>query len=152
LEKITEEQKQRRQQENEEKKAYLQSYKQFKQKGKRLAEQLEELRLGEMLPSLVTSDMPSAHNKRDLSDYMVKYDKLVSQIIKARKDAVERFTEVQQQIEKMPDENEKTVLTLRYLRNYSWEKICVEMDYSWRQVHRFHARALSNFKIKDGME
>jgi DNA-directed RNA polymerase specialized sigma subunit len=147
LEKVTEEQRRMRQRENEEKKEYLQSYKKFKQKAKRLEEQLAELRLGEMMPSLVTSDMPSAHNQRDLSDYMVKYDKLYSQIIKARKDTIERFTEVQQQIELLLDENEKTVLTLRYLRSYGWERICVEMNYSWRQVHYIHSRALEHFEM-----
>lgn len=136
-----------RQQENEKKKEYLQSYKMYKQKAKRLEEQLEELRLGKMLPSLVVSDMPSAHNQKDLSDYMAKYDELMSKIIKARKDAVVRFTEVQQQIELLEDENEKTVLTLRYLRNYEWEKICVQIKYSWRQVHYIHSRALEHFKM-----
>ena len=143
----SEELRRRRQQENEEKKKYLQSYRKFKQTAKRLSEQLEEIRLGEMLPSIGISDMPSAHNKRDLSDYMVKYDKILKEIMKLRKDAIERFTEIQKQIEKMEDENEKMVLTLRYLRSYEWERICVEMNYSWRQVHYIHSRALEHFKM-----
>jgi len=98
LEKMTPEQ---RQQENEKKKEYLQSYKKYKQKARRLEEQLEELRLGKMLPSLVVSDMPSAHNQKDLSEYMVQCDELVSKIIKARKEAVTRFAEVQQAIEEL---------------------------------------------------
>lgn len=146
LEKLTPGQRQQKQQENEKKKEYLQSYKKYKQKAKRLEEQLEELRLGKMLPSLVVSDMPSTHNQKDLSDYMVQYDDLVSKIIKARKDAVTRFAEVQQAIELLEDENEKTVLTLRYLRDWNWEKICVKMEYSWRQVHYIHSRALEHFK------
>lgn len=149
LTRTTAEQKQNMQQENEEKKAYLQSYRQYKQTAKRLGEQLEELRLNEMLPSLTMSDMPSSHNQKDLSDYMAKYDELISEIIRLRYDAVKRFEEVRQQIELLEDENEKTVLTLRYLRNYKWEKICVEMNYSWMQVHRFHAQALQNFRRKD---
>lgn len=152
MNKITTEQKQTMQQENEEKKAYLQSYKQYKQTARRLEEQLEELRLNEMLPSLKMSDMPSSHNQKDLSNYMAKYDELFSEIIRLRYDAIKRFEEVRQQIELLKDENEKTVLTFRYLRNYKWEKICVEMNYSWMQVHRFHAQALQNFKMKDDIE
>lgn len=147
MEKLTPERRQKRQQENEAKKEYLQSYRKYKQKAKRLEEQLEELRLGKMHPSLVVSDMPSAHNQKDMSDYMVQYDALMSKIIRARKDAVTRFTEVQQAIENLEDENEKTVLTLRYLRNYEWKKICVKIQYSWRQVHYIHSRALEHFKI-----
>ena len=136
-----------KQQENEKKKEYLLSYKIFKNKAKRLEEQLTEIRLGKMLPSLIQSDMPSAHNQKDLSDYIVQCDTIITSILKARRDAVVRFSEIRQQIELLEDENEKTVLTLRYLRNYTWEKICVEMDYSWRQVHYIHSDALEHFEI-----
>ena len=125
------------------------SYKRYKQKASRLQEQLEEIRLGKMFPGLIVSDMPSAHSQKDLSDYMVKYDNLVTRITKARKQAVERFSEVQQQIENMENENEKTVLTLRYLRNFEWEKICNELDYSWRQIHYIHSKALEHFEYSD---
>jgi hypothetical protein len=30
----------------------------------------------------------------------------------------------------------------RYLEGLTWEKVCVEMNYSWRQTHNIHARAL----------
>lgn len=147
MEKLTEEQRRKRQQENEEKKEYLQSYKKYRQKARRLEEQLEELRLGKMFPSLIVSDMPGARNQRDLSDYMVQYDRIITNIIKARNDAIIRFSEVQQQIELLEDENEKTVLTLRYLRNWKWEKIACEIGVSWTYVHRIHSNALKKFKI-----
>ena len=147
MEKLTEDQRKKRQQENEAKKEYLQSYKKYKQKAKRLEEQLEELRLGKMFPSMEMSDMPGAHNKKDLSDYMVQYDRIETNIIKARKDAILRYEEVRQQIEQLEDENEKRVLTLRYLKSYGWERICVEMEYSWRQIHYIHSRALEHFNM-----
>ena len=147
MEKLTEEQRKKRQQENEAKKEYLQSYKKYKQKAKRLEKQLEELRLGKMFPSVGMSDMPGAHNQKDLSDYMVQYDRIETNIIKARKDAIIRYEEVRQQIEQLEDENEKRVLTLRYLKSYGWERICVEMEYSWRQIHYIHSRALEHFNM-----
>lgn len=147
MEKLTEDQRKKRQQENEAKKEYLQSYKKYKQKAKRLEEQLEELRLGKMFPSMGMSDMPGAHNQKDLSDYMVQYDRIETNIIKARKDAIIRYEEVRQQIEQLEDENEKRVLTLRYLKSYGWERICVEMEYSWRQIHYIHSRALEHFNM-----
>lgn len=147
MENLTDEQRVSKQVENEKKKEYLQSYKKYKNRAKRLEEQLAEVRLGKMLPSLIQSDMPSAHNQTDLSDYIIKCDKIITDILKARRDAVIRFSEVQRQIELLEDESEKTVLTLRYLRNYNWEKICVEMEYSWRQVHYIHSRALEHFEM-----
>ena len=147
MEKLTEEQRKKRQQENEAKKEYLKRKKKYKQKAKRLEEQLEELRLGKMFPSVGMSDMPGAHNQKDLSDYMVQYDRIETNIIKARKDAIIRYEEVRQQIEQLEDENEKRVLTLRYLKSYGWERICVEMEYSWRQIHYIHSRALEHFNM-----
>ena len=135
------------QQENEEKKVYLQSYKYYKQEAERLKEQLEELQIHEMSPTFFLSDMPSSHKKKDLSDYIVKYDDLFTRIIQAHTTAVERFEEIRQQIELLEDGNEKTVLTLRYLKDYEWENICKKMQYSWCQVHRIHRGALEHFQI-----
>ena len=135
------------QQENDKKKVYLQSYKYYKQTAERLKEQLEELQIHEMSPTLFLSDMPSTHNKRDLSDYIVKYDELFSEIINAHTTAVKRFEEIRNQIELLEDGNEKTVLTLRYLKAYDWENICEKMQYSCCQVHRIHRGALEHFQI-----
>lgn len=147
MEKLTEKQIQELQKKNEEKKEYLLSYKRYKQEANRLQEQLKELRLGKMFPGLMLSDMPSAHSQKDLSDYMVKYDELLSRILKARKQSVERFSEVQRQIESMENENEKTVLTLRYLRGYKWERISDEIGVGWTRIHKIHSDALKHFII-----
>jgi DNA-directed RNA polymerase specialized sigma subunit len=47
----------------------------------------------------------------------------------------------------MEDENEKDVLTYRYLRGMKWEDIAVKMGYSWRRIHYIHSKALENFRI-----
>lgn len=136
--------------ENEKKKEYLRGYRKHKEKARRISEEIEELRLHEMAPGVVYSGMPSAHNQRDLSDYMAKYDTLMVKLIKERKAAVEEFEKVHQEIECMQDDREKNILTMRYLRGWKWEKIAREMGVEWAQVHRIHSRALSNFKlIKD---
>ncbi len=44
-------------------------------------------------------------------------------------------------IEILP-EREKYLVRLRYISGHSWESICVEMNYSWKQTHRIHANAL----------
>lgn len=43
------------------------------------------------------------------------------------------------------DGTERQLIRLRYMdgdRALSWEKICIEMSCSWRQVHYIHSRAL----------
>ena len=37
---------------------------------------------------------------------------------------------------------ERTLLRYRYIYGMTWEKVCVAMNYSWRQTHNIHAKAL----------
>lgn len=128
----------------EKKKEYLRSYQERKLKVRRLT---EELQIHEISPSFVLSVTPSAGNKRDLSDYIVRYDNLVTKIITAKQAAAEQFDTLHEQIEQLEDENQKTVLVLRYLRNMTWEEIAEEMLYSYRTVHRIHGKALEKFEL-----
>lgn len=36
----------------------------------------------------------------------------------------------------------RTLMRLRYIQGLKWEEVCVAMNYSWRQVHNLHSRAL----------
>lgn len=40
------------------------------------------------------------------------------------------------------DITERVLMRYRYLEGLAWEKISVAMNYSWRQTHNIHARAL----------
>lgn len=50
-------------------------------------------------------------------------------------------------IEAVEDDRERLLLQYRYLDGKTFEKIAVEMHYSWRQIHRLHSRALTNLKM-----
>jgi DNA-directed RNA polymerase specialized sigma subunit len=50
-------------------------------------------------------------------------------------------------IEAVEDDRERLLLQYRYLDGKTFEKIAVEMNYSWRQIHRLHSRALTNVKM-----
>ena len=61
----------------------------------------------------------------------------------------DRMTEELLAIERAIDgleTREKTLLRLHYIQGLTWELVCVEMNYSWRQVHRIHAKALEKLK------
>lgn len=69
-------------------------------------------------------------------------DKLVSYKTKAR-----------ELIEMLEDDMEKVILYKRYFDGKTFEQIAVECNYSWRQMHRVHGKALQNLeKIKDVIE
>jgi len=50
-------------------------------------------------------------------------------------------------IEAVEDDRERLLLQYRYLDGWTFEKIAVEMNYSWRQIHRLHSKALTNLKM-----
>lgn len=135
--------------ENEKKKAYLRKYLESKRAALRLEERAQALRFDKMYPSLVITNMPAAHSQKDLSDYIAAYDNLISLIARARYKRITYYTEIFKCIEEMENENERAVLTYRYLSGMEWEQIAVKMNYSYRQTLKIHGKALSNFKIRE---
>lgn len=135
------------QKENEEKKEYLRSYQCLVRRAKILEEEIQELRLSKMFPSMQYDDMPHGNNNNDLSAYMAILDEKVTELTNIRYSKINRYMEITKQVESMENENEKNLLTLRYLRGLQWESICINMGYSWKQIHRYHSKALSNFMM-----
>lgn len=41
---------------------------------------------------------------------------------------------------------ERRVLRCYYIQGMTWEQVCAETAYSWRQVHRIHAAALKKLE------
>lgn len=133
--------------ENEKKKWYLRSYIRACRQQNRIEEDIKALRLDKMCPSVVLDNMPHGSGGKDLSDYIVRLDKLERKYLKQRYRRIAVRTEIRDKIEHMEDENEKDVLTLRYIQNVDWKDICIKMGYSWQHVHRIHSEALKNFKM-----
>lgn len=133
--------------ENEKKKEYLWGYQREMRQMKRLEEELAELRLSKMCPSVIQDGMPHASGGGDLSGYMVQVDRLERKIQKARYKRIRKFKEIRDRIERLEDENEKDVLAYRYILGKKWEDIAVKMGYTWQHIHRIHSNALENFKM-----
>ena len=54
--------------------------------------------------------------------------------------------EIEKVITKL-ETTERILMRYRYIQGLDWEKICVEMHYSWQHIHKIHKRILE--KIKD---
>lgn len=132
---------------NEKKKEYLNRYKNAVKKYNSLQEQEERIR-AEMGPGAIEySGMPKAHKKTDLSDYMVRLEKILYKIADKKREMQEIRLEIEDKITDIDDGIQSSVLYLRYIRFLKWEDICVEIGYSWRQVHRAHSQALKKMNI-----
>ena len=133
--------------EDEIKKEYLLGFQKISRQLARLENELTEIRLNKYCPSCISDGMPHASGCSDLSSYMAKVDELEKKILKKRYNRLQKQQEIRNRIERIEDENEKDVLTYRYLRGMKWEDIAVKMGYSWRRIHYIHSKALENFRI-----
>lgn len=66
-----------------------------------------------------------------MRDYLYKYDEALCELYK-----IERY------IESLDNETERLLMRKRYIEGKHWEDICVELNYSWRQMHRLHSEIL----------
>ena len=135
------------QEENEQKKEYLKSYRRAIKREQDILDEIQRLRLDKMFPSVVNDGMPHGSSHSDLSDYAAILDEQTDLLKEERLEKVRCYQKIERQISQMENEDEQEVLRLRYILGMKWEEVAVKMDYSWRQIHRIHSSALKNFKM-----
>lgn len=134
--------------ENEMKKKYLMRYRQMTRAVERIEEQIKDLRREKMNPAYIITNMPHGGNGvKDLSGYAAKLDELISMLVQTKYNRISAYTEIQKQIEMVPDEVEQELLFFRYIKGYSFSQIADAMEYSFRNVTRIHGKALEHFEI-----
>ena len=135
------------QEENEQKKEYLKSYRRAIKREQDILDEIQRLRLDKMFPSVVNDGMPRGSSHSDLSDYAAILDEQIDLLKEERLEKVRCYQKIERQIRQMENEDEQEVLRLRYILGMKWEEVAVKMDYSWRQIHRIHSAALLYLKI-----
>lgn len=130
---------------NEKKKQYLRRYLVAKRCIDLLLEQIESLSENKMSPSGTLDGMPHGSGTSDLSGYAARLDELMRELEAEREMQMVTYREIWNQVKKIQNATEQEVLTRRYLIGQSWEKIAVEMHYSYRQIIRIHGAALQHF-------
>lgn len=135
------------QEENEQKKEYLKSYRRAIKREQDILDEIQRLRLDKMFPSVLNDGMPHGSNHSDLSDYAAILDEQIELLKEERLERVRCYQKIEGQIRQMENEDEQEVLRLRYILGMKWEEVAVKMGYSWKQTHRIHSSALQNFKM-----
>lgn len=78
------------------------------------------------------------------AELLDRYEQKVLELSKA-------LVEIEEAIEVL-EPRERTLIRLHYAEGLTWEEVCVAMNYSWRHVHRIHAKALETLKSKEATE
>ncbi len=132
---------------NEEKKQYLRRYQVAKRRVGLIQEEIEELRSSKTSPVGLGDGMPRGSGTSDLSGYAARLDELLRELEAEKELQMVTYREIRQQIGMVSDAIEQEILSRRYLIGQSWEKIAVEMKYSYRHVTKLHGHALNHFEI-----
>lgn len=130
---------------NEEKKQYLRRYQVAKRREKLIQDAIAELRSSKTSPVGLGDGLPHGSGTSDLSGYAARLDELLRELEAEREMQMVTYREIWNQVKKIPNATEQEVLNRRYLIGQSWEKIAVEMHYSYRQIIRIHGEALQHF-------
>lgn len=120
----------------------LYSYVNLQRERQQIIEERERL-LARLGPGAQNLDgMPRNQGKGDAlangvaaaADLLTMYEAKAYELAKAQKD-IEKMIEGLEPVERM-------LARFRYIEGHTWEEVCVDMSYSWRQVHRIHGRIL----------
>ena len=131
----------------EQKKEYLKGYIKAKNRETLIKDQIQQLRLGMMLPALQGDGMPRDSSQKDLSDCYAKIESLMEELEKEWVESVIRYERIRKAINKMNDEQEKEALTRYYLLRENNKAIQRKMGVSKTKLYRIYDSALENFEI-----
>lgn len=139
--------KQKFKEENEKKKEFLHSYLCAVRRVNRIQEEIPEIRTMRMSISVNNDGMPHGEGKSDLSDYAATLDEMERQLEAERYNRIRLYQDIKTRIEKIKSNNEQDVLFYRYIKGLDWWEIAEKMNYSERQIHRIHGKALAHLQI-----
>ena len=128
-------------------KEYLKQYRRLSDDRESKKEQLDRLR--ELAKGVSRPERPGSSGRisdkvgRTVAKILDLENKLCGQISRQ----LELKAEIEGSIAKVDDPMLKRLLTFRYINGDEWEQISESMNYSVRQIHRLHGKAL--LKIKD---
>lgn len=132
-------------------KAELKRYLPLKKEAEELRLQAERLAKDiKSLKAVAMDGMPKGNAVNDsIGNLVAKVDKLMRDYLHKYDEALCELYKIERCIESLDNETERVLMSKRYLQGLNWEDICVDMNYSWRQVHRIHAQILNKISKDD---
>lgn len=113
-------------------------------------EQIEELR---SLAEKITAEVKHIKSQNKKSYQADRVSGIVAKIVDLNAEInadVDRLVDLKAEaiklIDKVENPEHKLLLSMRYVSNYTFEKIAVEMNYCYRWVLTLHGRALDDFE------
>lgn len=125
------------------KKEELMQYKNLKIEINKLEERIEALEEQKTsIKSPTITDMPNGGKGLELLDLMVMIEETQTRLTEKRKELLKMLNKIEDVIETLDNSLDRNILRARYIECKKWEQICVELHYSWRQIHKLHSDVL----------
>ncbi|MFR5544750.1 DUF1492 domain-containing protein [Intestinibacter bartlettii] len=122
----------------------LMQYKTIKVEIKQLKERIKELEERKTsIKSQVITDMPTGNGEgTDILSLIVMIEDAETELIQKEKQLIATMNKIEHTIDNVENSLDRCILRARYIECKAWEQICVELNYSWRQIHRLHSNIL----------
>ncbi|MCQ2286508.1 MAG: hypothetical protein MJZ76_06515 [Bacteroidales bacterium] len=132
-------------------KEYLRRYRNLKREGRSLrAALLEANELADGLKSPLISDMPKGnHGESDLSSAIARIDSLERKLSRKCGEIQQALEDISETISRIEDEQQRTIIRMRYIEGRSWANIAVLLERSEPWVFKLHGEALDAILQKD---
>ena len=126
----------------------LKEYIETKREIKIIEEKIEYLESKKTsIKSIIIDDMPKPEPEQDrLGQLLGEIEELIDIYNKKQDKLFKQQIKIEKCIDKLDNALERNIIRLRYLEGHNWEKVCVETNYSWENVHRIHRKILSKIK------
>lgn len=99
------------------------------------------------IKSQIISDMPRGEAEQDrLGQLLIQIEELIDLYNEKFNKLFKQQVEIEKCIDKLEDPIDRNIMRLKYLEGYTWEKVCVELSYSWNGIHKKHRKILDKIR------
>lgn len=130
-------------------KEQLRAYRAIRLERDNLLDMLGELETTIYSPAIPKLDPAPGGGRNGASPVEIaatKHDELRTRYLQKVAELEDAMAKVEAAIETL-DHRDRALVRLYYIQGKTWEEVCVEMSYSWRQIHRIHSEVLK--KLRD---
>lgn len=131
-------------------KEQLRAYRAIRLERDKLLEMLRELETTIYSPAIPKLDPAPGGGRNGASPVEIaatKHDELRTRYLQKVAELEDAMAKVEAAIETL-DHRDRALVRLYYIQGKTWEEVCVEMSYSWRQIHRIHSEVLKKLRDK----
>ncbi|WP_195376736.1 sigma factor-like helix-turn-helix DNA-binding protein [Anaerotruncus rubiinfantis] len=133
---------------NQEKKDYLIRYRDNEREIRRLQNEIQRWKDSAYITSVKYTGAGGGTDGQDkLQVNVERLVRLQNRLTAQMRARIQLRDEIEDAIESVPDDRLQLLLRYRYIEGLTFERIAVELNYSWRQICNLHGKALNEVKI-----